>query len=306
MSRMRHLPPLAAIRVFEAAARHETFTAAAVELGLTQAAVSYQIRVLEERLGTALFHREKKRVKLTEAGRRAAGEVSRAFDRLDGAFAQLRTENETMLTISTSTTFANTWLAWRLGAFQIANPAMAVRLVVSDALVDFAVDDVDVAVRSGRGEWPGLDAERLIGIDFTPMCSPDFLAAHGGGVTPIDLLTMPVISPHDDWWSVWLHEAVVDVPNGPVRPGIRLDSQANEGAAAMAGQGMAMLTPFFWRNDIAAGRLVRPFAQISSLGHAYWLICPDHRRRLAKIKRFREWLLREVASDVAAHPATFR
>lgn len=299
MSGMRQLPPLPAIRVFEAAARHENFTAAAVELGLTQAAVSYQIRVLEERLGTALFRREKKRVKLTEAGRRAANEVSRAFDVLDGAFAQVRSENEAMLTISTSTTFANTWLAWRLGAFQIANPAMAVRLVVSDALVDFAVDDVDVAVRSGRGEWPGLDAERLIGIDFTPMCSPDFLAAHGGSVVPSDVLALPVISPHDDWWGVWLGDAGVDVPKGPIRPGIRLDSQANEGAAAMAGQGMAMLTPFFWRNDVAAGRLVCPFEQRSSLGHAYWLVCPDHRRRVTKIKRFREWLLAEVARDLS-------
>lgn len=211
-----------------------------------------------------------------------------------------------MLTISTSTTFANTWLAWRLGAFQIANPAVAVRLVVSDALVDFAVDEVDVAVRSGRGEWPGLNSERLIGIDFTPMCAPSFLAAHGGQITPGDLLTMPVISLHDDWWSVWLGEAGVDVPNGPVRPGIRLDSQANEGAAAMAGQGMAMLTPFFWRNDIAEGRLIRPFEQVSSLGHAYWLACPDHRRQLPKIKRFREWLLAEVARDVSAYPTIFR
>jgi LysR family glycine cleavage system transcriptional activator len=303
---MRQLPPLPAIRAFEAAARHENFTAAAVELGLTQAAVSYQIRVLEERLGAALFRREKKRVKLTEAGRRAAVEVSRAFDLLDGAFAQLRTENEAMLTISTSTTFANTWLAWRLGAFQIANPAMAVRLVVSDALVDFAVDDVDVAVRSGRGGWSGLDEERLIGIDFTPMCSPTFLAAHDGTVAPSDLLVLPVISPHDEWWAVWLRDAGVDVPDGPIRPGVRLDSQANEGAAAMAGQGMAMLTPFFWRDAIVAGRLAIPFEQRSTLGHAYWLVCPDHRRRLTKIKRFREWLLAEIARDESGEPAISR
>lgn len=296
---MRHLPPLPGVRVFEAAARHENFTAAAAELGLTQAAVSYQIRILEERLGTALFRRERKRVKLTEAGRRAAGEVSRAFDVLDGAFAQLRAENEAMLTVSTSTTFANTWFAWRLGAFQMANPAMAVRLIAADTLADFAADEVDVAVRSGHGDWAGLAAERLIDINFTPMCSPRFLAAHGGALEAADLLTLPVISQHDIWWTVWLREAGVTVPGDTLRPGIRLDSQTGEGAAAMAGQGLAMLTPFFWRNDIAEGRLVRPFAQVSSMSQAYWSVCAEHRRHLPKIKRFREWLHAEVAADLA-------
>ena len=296
---MRQLPPLPAIRVFEAAARHENFTAAASELGLTQAAVSYQIRVLEERLGTALFRRAKQRVTLTDAGRRVAGEVSRAFDMIDGAFAQLRTESDAMLTVSTSTTFANTWFAWRLGTFQMANPAMAVRLVATDTLADFAVEEVDVAVRSGLGNWTGVVAERLIGIDFTPMCSPEFLARQGGRLAPADLLTLPLISRQDEWWRVWLRDAGVDWPEGPGRPGVRLDSQASEGAAAMAGQGVAILTPFFWRKDIAEGRLVRPFEQVSVLGHAYWLVCAEHRRLVPKIKRFREWLFAEVARDLA-------
>jgi LysR family glycine cleavage system transcriptional activator len=233
---MRRLPPLPAVRVFEAAARHENFTAAAGELGMTQAAVSYQIRALEEGLGVALFRREKRRVTLTEAGRRAAQDVSRAFDVLDGAFATLRAENEAMLTVSTSTTFANTWLAWRLGGFQMAHSDMAVRLIANDALADFAADEVDVAVRSGLGPWPGLSADRLMTIDYTPMCSPGFLAAHGP-LTPADLLRVPIISPQDPWWRWWLREAGIDGPEGPIRPGIRLDSQAHEGAAAMAGQG---------------------------------------------------------------------
>lgn len=296
---MRQLPPLPAIRVFEAAARHENFTAAAAELGLTQAAVSYQIRVLEERLGTQLFRRAKQRVALTDAGRRVAVDVSRAFDMLDASFAQLRGENDAMLTVSTSTTFASTWFAGRLGAFQMANPAMAVRLIAADGLADFAADDVDVAVRSGLGHWPGLVAERLIGIDFTPMCAPDFLAQRGGTLTPADLLEQPLISPQDEWWQVWLREAGVARPEGPGRPGVRLDSQASEGTAAMAGQGVAILTPFFWRKDIAQGRLVRPFEQVSTLGHAYWLVCAEHRRRIPKIKRFREWLFSEMARDLA-------
>ena len=297
---MRRLPPLAAVRVFEAAARHENFTTAAAELGMTQAAVSYQIRLLEERLGIPLFRREKRRVLLTEAGRRAAAPVGRAFDAIDSAFAELRAEDQGMLSISTSQTFANTWLAWRIGGFQMAHPDMAVRLAVSDALADFATDEVDVAIRAGIGGWDGLAADLLLPIDFTPMCSPGFLARQGGRIAAADLLRLPLLSPQDPWWAGWLREAGVEVADGRARPGVRMDSQANEGNAAMAGQGVAMLTPFFWRNDLADGRLVRLFDQVSTRGYAYWLVTPEHRRGVPKIKRFREWLLAEVGKDLAA------
>jgi LysR family glycine cleavage system transcriptional activator len=296
---MRRLPPLAAVRVFEAAARHENFTAAAAELGMTQAAVSYQVKLLEERVGVPLFRRERRRVVLTEAGRRAAAPVSRAFDAIDGAFAELRAEDEGMLTISSSQTFANTWLAWRLGGFQMGHPEMAVRLSVTDTLVDFTTDDVDVAIRAGLGPWEGLDADLLIPIDFTPMCSPDFLARHGGRLEAADFLHLPMISPQDPWWPWWLREAGIEVADGKLRPGVRMDSQANEGNAAMAGQGVAMLTPFFWRNDLAERRLVRLSDQISTRDYAYWLVVPEHRRTTPKIKRFREWLLAEVREDLS-------
>ncbi|UVO51821.1 transcriptional regulator GcvA [Sphingomonas sp. SUN019] len=296
---MRRLPPLSAVRVFEAAARHQNFTAAAAELGMTQAAVSYQIKLLEERLGAALFRREKKRVVLTEAGSRAAPALTRAFDSIDATFAAVRAEDEGLLTVSTSNTFANTWLAWRLGSFQMAHPEMAVRLHTSDAMVDFAADEVDVAVRAGLGPWPDVAQDLLMRIDFTPMCSPSFLAAQGGSLTPADLPRMLLISPQDPWWLWWLQEAGVEVPGGVLRPGVRLDSQAHEGNAAIAGQGMAILTPFFWRNDLAEGRLVRPFAQVSTRDYGYWLVYPEHRRRVPKIARFREWLLAEIAKDRA-------
>ncbi len=296
---MRRIPPLAAVRVFEAAARHENFTAAAEELGMTQAAVSYQIRVLEERLGQPLFRRERRRVVLTDPGRRAAQQLTRAFDAIDAAFAGIRAEDEGLLTLSTSNTFANTWLVWRLGAFQMAHPEMAVRLLTTDLLTDFAAEDVDVAIRAGRGDWEGLSQDLLLRVDFTPMCSPEFLALHGGRIEPADLLRLPLISQNDPWWSQWLREAGVEVPEGALRPGVRLDSQAHEGHAAMAGQGVAMLTPFFWRNDLAEGRLVRLFTQTSTRNFGYWLVYPEHRRRVSKIARFREWLLREIAADGA-------
>jgi LysR family glycine cleavage system transcriptional activator len=244
-----------------------------------------------------LFRREKRRVVLTDAGRKAAPAITRAFDAIDAAFGAIRADDAAVLTVSTSNTFANTWLAWRLGSFQMNHPEMAVRLLTSDALADFVSDDVDVAIRAGLGGWDGLHEELLIRIDFTPMCSPGFLRRHGP-FAPEDMLRVPQISPHDPWWSFWLREAGVEVPDGPPRVGVRLDSQAHEGHAAMAGQGMAMLTPFFWRNDLAEGRLVRPFDQVSTRGYAYWLCYPEARRTISKIRRFRDWLLAELARDL--------
>ncbi len=218
-------------------------------------------------------------------------------DRLDAAFAGVRAEDETLLTVSTTNTFANTWLAWKLGGFQLAHPAMAVRLATSDTVADFAADDIDCSVRSGHGDWPGLAADLLLPIDFTPMCSAGFLARHGGHIAPADLVRLPLISPQDPWWAAWLAEAGISAEDARPRPGVRLDSQAHEGHAAMAGQGVAMLTPFFWRNDLAEGRLVRLSDQVSTQGDGYWFVCPEHRRRAPKIRRFREWLMAEIARD---------
>ena len=293
---MRHLPPLAAVRVFEAAARHENFTAAAVELGMTQAAVSYQIRLLEERIGLPLFRRDRRRVMLTDAGRRAASQLTAAFDTIDAAFAGLRAEDEAVLTVSTTNTFANLWLAWRLGGFQLAHPDTAVRLLTDNRLTDFATDEVDVAIRSGGGRWPGLAAHQLMPLDFTPMCSPAFLDDLDGKIAPADLLKLPLISAHDPWWATWLRDAGLDVVAAR-HTGIRLDSQAHEGRAALAGQGVAMLTPLFWQTDLAAGRLVQPFAHVGNDGEAYWLVYPEARAKVVKIKRFREWLLATLSDS---------
>lgn len=292
---MRRLPPLSAVRVFEAAARHENFTLAAGELGMTQAAVSHQIRVLEDRLGQKLFRRERQRVILTEAGRRAALRAGRGLDEIEAAFAELRAEDDGALNISTTVTFANTWLAWRLGRFQVSHPDIAVRLNADNSLTDFAAGAVDVAIRLGDGDWPGLASHRLITVDFTPMCSPAFVAQHGGAIALDDLPTLPLISPTEPSWTQWLHDAGLSPAIVGPLSGVQLDTQANEGHAAMAGQGIAILTPFLWRQDVADGRLTRLFAQTSTLGQGFWLVYPEHRRRSPKIRRFREWLEAEVA-----------
>ncbi|MCA1654464.1 MAG: LysR substrate-binding domain-containing protein [Sphingomicrobium sp.] len=296
---MRRMPPLSAIRVFEAAARNENFTAAAAELGMTQAAVSYQVKALEERIGSPLFVRERGRARLTPIGQRLAPALGQAFDAIAAAFGSVRAEDDALLTITTTHTFANTWLVWRLGGFQLAHPDLAVRLDTSNALVDLKAGEADVALRAGDGDWPGAVVDKLIDIDFTPMCSPRFLtdieAELKRSVEPSDLPSLPLMNPDDVWWETWLTEAGVDPGRRPKGRGLRLDSQANEGHAAMGGQGFVLLTPALWRNDVADGRLVQPFAQVSSRGFGYWLVIPPERRSVPKIKRFREWLLAAVA-----------
>jgi LysR family glycine cleavage system transcriptional activator len=299
---MRHLPPLAAVKAFEAAARHENFTLAAAELGMTQAAVSYQIRLLEERLGVPLFLRSKRRVTLSDAGRRVAPLVSDAFDRISAGFSELLDEDESVLSVSTAQTFASNWLAARLGAFQIARPELAVRLQTSNSLIDFARDDADLAIRTGEGPWPGLRQHFLFHHHFTPMCTPDFRDRHRLE-RPDDVLRLPRLTPDDDWWKLWLEAAGVAAPEDR-GSGIRLDSQTTEGQAALAGHGVAMLTPLFWRSELASGRLVQPFELISCERRGYWLVYPEHKRARAKIRDFRDWLLGEVAGEVRLGPAS--
>ena len=298
---MRHLPPLTAVRAFEAAARHENFTQAAAELGMTQAAVSYQIRILEERLGLPLFVRARQRVTLSEAGRRVAPVVSAALDSISEAFEGVTDEDEGVLTISTAQTFAANWLAPRLGVFQIERPELAVRLQTSHLLVDFARDDVDVALRLGTGPWPGLCRHFLMQLHGTPLCSPEFRDRYQIA-RPRDLLRAPRLSPEDPLWRAWMRKAGVAEPEGAAPAGIRLDSEIAEGNAALAGHYVAMLTPAFWKAEIAAGRLVQPFPQIVPEGRALWLVYPEHKRMRAKVRAFREWLEREVAEEAAYGP----
>src|SRR5262245_53274530 len=177
---MTSLPPLSAVRAFEAAARHGSFTKAAAELGMTQAAVSYQVKLLEDRVGAPLFLRLPKRVVLSEVGKRLAAPVTESFQRLEAAFAALRETNDGVLSITAITSFATNWLVPRLGAFQLAHPSIAVRLETDHRLVDFAREEFDIGIRTGRGQWPGLRAHMLMPTEFTPLCSPALLARFGG------------------------------------------------------------------------------------------------------------------------------
>ena len=299
---MRRLPPLSAVRVFESAARHQNFTSAAGELGMTQAAVSYQIRLLEERLGVPLFARSKGRVLLTEAGRRIAPMLSSAFDTLEDAFSGLVADDQSLLSISTAQTFATTWLAPRLGAFQVRHPDLAVRLSTDNRVVDFSTGEFHAAVRIGRGGWQGLKCHFLIRSHVTPICSAEFQQRHRLE-RPEQLLDVPWLSPADSWWREWLSDVGVEARQVEALPGLVLDNQVMEANAAFSGAGIAMMTPMFWRTELEQGRLIQPFRHLHFPGTSHWLVYPEGRRSQPKIAAFREWLLSEVREAAKTEPA---
>lgn len=296
------LPPLAALRAFEAAARHLSFTRAAEELAMTQAAVSYQIKVLEERVGAPLFVRRPRQVALTETGQALAAASTDAFRRIAEAYEAARTGGQGTLSISTIPTFAANWLALHLGVFQVSHPKIAVRIETSEQLADLARDNIDVAIRSAAiGQWPGLEAHRLFRETFTPMLSPALAESIGGVREPADLLKLPIIGSSDDWWRIWFSKAGVDaVDDLAARPRTQFGSQAYEGRAAAAGRGVAILTPAMFSEELAAGTLFQPFDIIGDSDHSYWLVHEASRRNVPKIRAFREWLLKEIGDPCGA------
>ncbi|MDQ0325651.1 LysR family glycine cleavage system transcriptional activator [Rhodopseudomonas julia] len=296
------LPPVAAIRVFEAAARHLNFTAAAEELAMTQAAVSYQIKLLEERLGTRLFVRRARGVELTEAGARLAPAVLRAFEGLRESFAAFAVTSEHILSVSAVPTFATTWLVPRLGFFQLAHPEIAVRLDTSNQLTDFARDSIDLGLRAGRGDWPGLAIHKLRDIAFSPMMSPALAARLGPAPQPSDLLDLPLIDPSDSWWDDWFRLADVETGNIEERSGLHLLSQHLAARAAIAGQGVAILEPAFFHEELADGRLVQPFPLLASSDWGYYLVYPETHRLPRKVRVFRDWIVSRLQEEAALRP----
>ncbi|HEX9702261.1 MAG TPA: transcriptional regulator GcvA [Rhodospirillales bacterium] len=292
----RRLPSLNALKAFEAAARHESFTKAAKELHVTQGAVSHQVKGLEDGLGLKLFRRERQRLAITEAGRSYLDVVRDAFDRLAaGTERLLEREKRGALTITTSPNFAAKWLVHRLGGFAAAHPGIDLRVSASLHHVDFARDDFDLAVRHGDGNWPGLAVARLCEEELFPVCSPRLLA--GGGVSsPADLdrLTMLHLDDRRDWRK-WLDAAGVpdlDIDRGPV---FNQASMAID--AAVDGQGVALARTALVAHDLLTGRLVRPFELTLKVPYAYWIVCPKATADLPKIATFRAWLLAEAAAD---------
>ncbi len=293
----RRLPPLNALKAFEAAARHESFTRAAEELCVTQGAVSHQVKALELDLGVKLFNRERQRLVITEAGREYLTTLRDAFDRIAlGTERLLQRQSSGVLTVSTSPDFAAKWLVSRLGRFAEEHPTIDLRVSATLHHVDFAREDVDLAVRHGDGDWPGLDVVRLSAEHLFPVCSPKLLAGRSRPTRPADALKFPLIHIDDRKdWTRWLEAAGVhgaELSHGPVlnRASMAID-------AAIDGQGIALARTTLAAADLISGRLVRPFAHELRLAKTYWIICPKATTLLPKIVTFRDWLLAEAASD---------
>ncbi|EUB96847.1 transcriptional regulator, LysR family [Rhizobium sp. CF080] len=282
--------PLNALRVFECAARLMSFTRAGEELGLTQTAVSYQIKLLEDTLGEPLFLRRPRQVSLTEAGERLAPRITEAFAIMSDALSTLHDASEGTLIIHSTATFASLWLARHLGTFQLENPGIAVRLETSQEMIDFTRAPADIAIRSGKAEWPGLRRHFLMRNHFTPMLSPDLAATIGGVETPEDILKLRIIDPGDPWWPFWFAAAGVPDVDLRGRPVSKMGAQVFEAAAAVAGQGVAILQPEFYADDIALGRLVQPFDILGYDESDYWLVYPEARRNSKKIRAFRDFM----------------
>ena len=288
----RSLPSLNALRSFDAAARHQSFTRAAEELCVTQGAVSHQVKALEAELGVKLFNRERHGLVITSAGRDYLAVIRDAFDRIALGTEQLSQRQRTgPLAVSTSPDFAAKWLVNRLGRFAAAHPEIELNVSATMHHVDFASEEVDLAIRHGSGNWPGLCPEELF-----PVCSPALLRRQGGICRPEDVLRFPLLHLYDRRdWSKWL-EAAGTSGAGPL-PGPVLNHASMLIDAAIEGQGVALARTTLAATDLLNGRLARPFSVALPLSNTFWIICPKATRNLPKLIAFREWLLAEAAAD---------
>ncbi|MDB5605907.1 MAG: transcriptional regulator [Bradyrhizobium sp.] len=292
------LPPLNNLKAFEAAARRESFTRAAEELCVTQGAVSQQVKALEEGLGVKLFNRERQRLIITDAGRDYLTVVRDALDRIAvGTERLLQRQNTGVLTVSTSPDFAAKWLVLRLGHFAEAHSGIDLRVSATLHHVDFAREEVDLAVRHGDGNWPGFDTVQLSAEQLFAVCSPKLLSGRRRLSKPADILKFPLIHLDNRTdWTKWLRSAGIndgDVMHGPVlnRASMVID-------AAIDGQGVALARTTLAAWDLINGRLVRPFPDSLPLSKTYWIICPKATSTMPKIVTFRDWLLAEASQDL--------
>jgi LysR family transcriptional regulator, glycine cleavage system transcriptional activator len=287
------LPPLNALRAFEAAGRHLSFKRAAAELHVTQAAVSHQVRALEEHLGFPLFERLHRALRLTSAGARYLHGVSAAFERLRDATAAVAPRAAPpRLVLSVVPSFGANWLVPRLGRFRALHPDIDLVVLSSAALVDFAHDAVDVGVRFGRGHYPGTHAELLMAEEYLPVASPK-LVRRRALREPADLRRHTLL--HDeshDAWRAWL--AAAGVQGVDPERGIVFSDSSQLVAAAASGQGIALARKLLAGPGLRAGALVRLFRSSVPAEFAYYVVCAEQRAGEPAIRAFRSWILAEA------------
>jgi LysR family glycine cleavage system transcriptional activator len=287
------LPSLNGLRAFEAAARHLSFTQAASELNVTQTAISHQIKRLEEELGVRLFVRQNRALSLTSEARDYLPGIRAAFNDLRLATDRLlRKDDDHVLTVSTLASLAAKWLLPRLSAFQEAHPGIDVRITTSTGLVDFQRDNVDAAIRYGRGQWQGVRADWLMADEMFPVCSPALLQAPKPLKCPEDLrdhVLLHTSNVYSDDWRLWLTAAGLPA-DLPKQPGVTFDLIFVTVQAAIDGIGVAMGRTSYVQDDIAKGRLVVPFKIALPTDAGFYLVSPQGRTDSPKLAAFRQWL----------------
>ncbi len=293
-----NLPPLPAIRAFEAASRHLSFTQAGEELGMTQAAVSYQIKLLEEKLGFALFTRKVRKIELTDHGAQLATKVVDAFSTLRDAFEDVAEKNAGQLVVSSNTTFAVNWLSNRLVHFQMQNPDVAVRILPYGPNASPEFDNSDIVISACKAPPKGWIAHEIVQAKFTPLLSPSLAATIGSIEKPEDLLKLPLVDPRDRWWTIWFEAAGLPDVDLSRYPNSRMGSQALEANRAIAGQGVAILTPYFCKTALETGQLIQPFELTCRADDESWYLCyPPANRNSRKVRLFRDWVQSELKRD---------
>ncbi len=297
------LPPLHTLRSFEAAARHLNFSRAGAELHVTHGAISHQMRALERELGMALFARRNRGVELTEPGRQLAGIVRDALDRIARGIAELRESQPRTLTVSVLPAFATHWLIPRLADFSRRHPEIDINLRASQSLVDFAKDGVDLAVRYGGGQWPGVTAVQLAQEDVFPVCSPHF---NGGRLprTLAQLAAAPLLHSPLQPWEPWFRALGADVR--PSRRGLSFSETDLLLRAAIDGLGIALSRRLLAQPDLDAGLLVRPVQHSVRADRSYYIVYPGAAEPPPRLLVFRDWLLQQAQAtmdraDAEAH-----
>lgn len=303
---MKYPTYLNALRAFEAAARHQSFSEAATELNVTPAAVGQQVRVLEAWLGVPLFHRANSgttRLVPTDAARAALPDIRAGFDRLSMGLSRLKDASDSgVLTVTVSPAFAAKWLLPRIERFQQAHPDTDLRLDTNQRPVDFLVDGIDVGVRYGAGVWPGLTAVRLMDEEIYPVCSQSLRDQSPALLEPADLSRYTLL--HDltmeqnsgfPTWRTWLDAA--GFPDIDAEHGLRINNSAAVLQAAIDSRGVALGRSEMVRDDLAAGRLVRPFGDLTCpIDLAYYVVYRPECAAKPRIAAFRDWVLEEAAN----------
>lgn len=290
----RNLPPLNGLRAFECAARHMSFTLASKEMNVTQAAISHQVKALENHLGLPLFKRLTRKLVLTEAGQSLLPGIRDAFEQISSSVDSVRqtTINE-RLTVRLGPSLAARWLSPKLRLFWQEHPEIDLCLYHSNSPVDFDREDIDLAITYGDGDWPRVVAEHLLASDYFPVCNPALVDLSTGKLnTPLKEQTLLHDASHKDWQE-WLELAGISDVN-PKR-GIIIDDTNVLMEAALNGQGIALCSTMFVKDYLATGQLVKPFPQTLESGNAYYVVCPSSHLHRPVVKAFRDWVLAQGA-----------